>query len=134
MGIVLVFAISYRTGLTSPSTGYVDADATAYRVIVSQSYEWNVYYGYASASVYATEISEGDPNSGTFSMGVTCGSISLPIERFDFYNGTGFSTSVSGDFTSSVHCEADATISADGGYDYDSDEDGQCYTCDPDSF
>ena len=47
--------------------------------------------------------------------------ISYPSERFSFYTGTDFSTSVSADFTSSVHCEADATISADGGYDYDFD-------------
>jgi hypothetical protein len=95
--------------------------------------DWITYYGSASASVYATEISEGDPNGGSFSINqLTCNDISLPVDSFVFYNGVGYSTSVALEAFGEFHCEAEATISADyGGYDYDWEEDGVCWGCDP---
>lgn len=134
--IVLVFATFYTTGETfnSPSTGYVDVYVSAYLFAYLTAGNQVTYYGSASASVYATEISGGDTNGGSFTIDqFICNDISWPAgSSFEFYNGVGFSTSVALEGFGEFHCEAGASIYAQyGGYDYDWEQDEVCSGCNP---
>ncbi len=132
---VLVFATSYRTGETweSPSTGIVDASASAYLYWSRRSGNSirRVWHGSASISVYATQMGGDTPNRGGFTYEYTLG-YSSPFRSsyYSFSDGVSYSDYESRESDRMFHCSARATISATyGGYDHDRDVDGECFEC-----
>ena len=133
LGIVLVFETSYRIGETweSPSTGIVDASASAYLYWSRRSgnsIRW-VWHGSISHSGYATRTGWDTPNSGGFTDEFNLGFGTIR-SYFPFSNGFSYSYYSSRESNRMFHCSSRATIWATyGGYDHDRDVDGECWEC-----
>lgn len=125
LAFVLVFATSYRTETYgSPSTGGVDASASAYWFAYRNEDNDLRVYGSVSVSMYATSMGYDTPNGGGFVYHMVCDSYDSSSVHLDFIDGISWSNSYSTESDAGFHCEARATVWADyGGYDHDVDAD-----------